>query len=252
MQRVPFVCGNWKMHKTVSESIALVNALSSRLTDTSVEIGVAPAHTSLYAVKKALADDRIRLVAQNVHEAPRGAFTGEVSMEMLLDVGCDYVLVGHSERRHIFGESDELVAQKVRTVLAGGLRVILALGETLDERKQGSTLMTVRRQLTSGLEGLSEDELAKVVLAYEPVWAIGTGLSASPDQAQEVHRALRTQISDGWGSEASTKLRIQYGGSIKPANAQALFSQLDIDGGLVGGASLLAEDFADICEAALT
>lgn len=252
MQRVPFVCGNWKMHKTVSESLALVKELRSRVDgSTTCEIGIAPPFTSLSAVKAALETSPIKLVAQNVHEEPKGAFTGEVSVPMLVDLGCDYVLLGHSERRHLFGETDARIAKKVQAALEGGLKVILALGETLEEREDHRTLDVVSKQLSLGLVGLSADQLNHVVLAYEPVWAIGTGRTASPEQAQEVHQVLRTEAKKLWGESAAASLRIQYGGSVKPGNARELFQQSDVDGGLIGGASLKAEDFEAICKASV-
>ena len=238
------------MHKTIDEAVSMVKDLNSRLEgDDRLEIGIAPPFTALHALSAV--KNSVQLVAQNVHFEPKGAFTGEISVPMLTDIGCDYVLVGHSERRQLFGETDELIAKKVKAVLDGGIKVILAVGETLEEREQEETLAVVSRQVSAGLEGLEADALSRVVLAYEPVWAIGTGRTASPEQAQEVHKALREQVKSSWGEEAASGLRIQYGGSIKPANASALFGQPDVDGGLVGGASLKADDFATVCQAML-
>lgn len=247
--RRPFVCGNWKMHKTLSESVDLIKALIPQTRDFGqVEVGVAPPYTALAAVKTALDGTDLKLVAQNCHFETQGAFTGEVSIPMLKDVGCDYVLVGHSERRQLFGETDEGVGQKVRAVLDHGLDVIVALGERLQERESGQTLAVVERQFAAAFAEVAGAEWSRVVVAYEPVWAIGTGRTASPDQAQEVHAALRARLTDH--GEVAAGVRIQYGGSVKPGNAADLFAQPDIDGGLIGGASLKADDFAAICRAA--
>jgi triosephosphate isomerase len=251
MSRVPFICGNWKMHNAIEPSLALVDDIRPRVEGLgSVEVGVAPPFTALHAVKKRIEGSRIRLAAQNCHFERSGAFTGEVSVEMLRDVGCDYVLVGHSERRQLFGETDEGVKKKVEAILEGGLRAIVAIGETLDERDAGRTLPVVLGQLDAALSGLEARHLADVVVAYEPVWAIGTGRTATPEQAQEVHAALRSRLSERFGAEAAGGLRLQYGGSMKPGNAAELLAQADIDGGLIGGAALKAGDFAAICEAA--
>ena len=251
MVRTPFVCGNWKMHTSIDEALALVDALIPKVAALSgVEVGIAPPFTALHAVRQRLAGSSILLSAQNCHEAPKGAFTGEVSVSMLKDVGCDYVLIGHSERRQYFSETDEGVARKVRAALDGELKVIVALGETLEEREGGRTLDIVKRQLEIGLKKVRPDEWSRVVLAYEPVWAIGTGRTATPEQAQEVHAALRSEVGAQHGSGVADALRIQYGGSMKPANAAELLKQGDIDGGLIGGASLKAEDFLAICGSA--
>ncbi len=247
--RVPFVCGNWKMHRTVGEAMALVDGLLPRVEALGgVEVGIAPAFTALFAVKRRIEGTRLRLCAQNVNAEARGAFTGEISVEMLKDVGCDYVLVGHSERRQLFGETDEGVRRKVDAVLDGGLRVIVAIGETLEERKSGATLEVVARQLDAAIGGVPADRFVDVVLAYEPVWAIGTGLTATPEQAQEVHAALRSRLLQR--HEAAGDVRIQYGGSMKAENAAELLRQPDIDGGLIGGASLDPVAFSAICAAA--
>ncbi len=250
-KRMPFICGNWKMHKTVGESLALVDGILAELDGLSaVELGVAPPFTALHAVAERIRGSRLRLAAQNVHGAESGAYTGEVSVAMLKDVGCDYVLIGHSERRSLFGETDASTADKVVAAKKGGLNPILCVGETLEERDQEKTLEVVRRQFRVGLGKLSASDLAGVVVAYEPVWAIGTGRTATPEQAQEVHKALRAECGAVYGESAGASLRIQYGGSMKPKNAAELLAQVDIDGGLIGGAALEAGSFLAIGRAA--
>jgi triosephosphate isomerase len=251
MARQKFVCGNWKLHRTVAESISLAKELVQGLGgDTRVQVAVAPVFTSLQAVAQALAGTPIELAAQDVHWEAKGAFTGEVSAPLLADVGVTHVLVGHSERRQLFGETDESVRKKVGAVLAAGLRPIVCVGETLAEREAGRTLEVVGRQVRGGLGGLAPATLAALTLAYEPVWAIGTGKTATTAQAQEVHAALRAMLRDLGGAVADA-MRIQYGGSVKPENAAELMSQADVDGALVGGASLQAKDFLAIVKGAL-
>lgn len=250
MTRTTFICGNWKMHNTLGEAKALIEALLPKIESLGeVEIGVAPTFTALAAVKELVKGTRIKLAAQNCHFEPKGAFTGEISVGMLADVGCDYVLVGHSERRQLFGETDEGVNAKVKAILGADMSVILAIGETLEEREAGDTMKIVKGQLDAGLSGLDAAALTKVVVAYEPVWAIGTGKTATPEQAQEVHAGLRARLEETFGADAAAAMRIQYGGSMKPGNAAELLAQPDIDGGLIGGAALKAEDFAQICAA---
>jgi triosephosphate isomerase len=251
MTRVPFICGNWKMHNTVGEALALVDGVRAGAEALAgVEIGLAPTFTALHAVSKRLAGSGLALAAQNVHFEAKGAYTGEISVGMLADVGCRYVIIGHSERRALFGETDEGCGKKVGACLRGGLRVILCLGETLAEREAGTTLDVVARQLAAGLAEVEVDRVSDVVLAYEPVWAIGTGKVATPAQAQEVHAFLRAQVGERLGAEAAAGMRIQYGGSMKPGNAAELLAQPDVDGGLIGGAALGAADFLGICKAA--
>jgi triosephosphate isomerase len=252
VKRVPFVCGNWKMHNGVGEALALVDAILPGLDALggAVEVGVAPAFTALFAVSKRLASSKLRLAAQNCHYEAQGAYTGEVSVAMLKDVGASYVIIGHSERRQLFGETDEATGKKVGAALKGGLRVILCVGETIGERQASRTLEVVSRQLGAGLAEVAADRAGDVVIAYEPVWAIGTGLTATPAQAQEVHAHLRTELGKRLGAEAAERMRIQYGGSVKPENARDLFGQPDIDGGLIGGASLKADGFLAIAKAA--
>ena len=251
MERLPFVCGNWKMNRgRTGEALELVEALLPRLAPLEgVEVAVAPPFVALPALATRLQNTSVGLAAQNVHGADRGAFTGEVAPGMLADLGVRYVLVGHSERRTLFGETDEACQKKVAAVHAAGMRAILCVGETLEEREQGRTLEVVTRQLEAGFSGLPGAAIPAQVLAYEPVWAIGTGKTATPEQAQDVHAHLRGILRREYGADAGARVRIQYGGSVKPDNAAALFSQPDIDGGLIGGASLNAPDFASICAA---
>ncbi|HZZ82991.1 MAG TPA: triose-phosphate isomerase [Anaeromyxobacteraceae bacterium] len=253
MARKKFVCGNWKMHKTVAEAVALVTELKGALGDAAgkVQVAVAPTFVSLKAVADALGHGGlIELAAQDVHFEKQGAFTGEVSAPMLADVCCGHCLVGHSERRQLFGETDELVNKKAKALLAAGVLPIVCVGETLAEREAGQTLAVVGRQVRAGLAGLSAAEVGKLTLAYEPVWAIGTGKTATTAQAQEVHAAIRAILRELAGGVAD-EVRIQYGGSVKPENAAELMSQPDVDGALVGGASLKAEDFSKIVKGAI-
>ena len=251
MARQKFVCGNWKLHKTTAEAAALVKELADGLGgDARVQVAVAPVFTALAAARAALAGSPIELAAQDVHWETQGAFTGEVSAPMLADVGVQHVIVGHSERRQFFGETDESVRKKTAAVLAAGLRPIVCVGELLAEREAGRTLEVVGRQVRGGLAGLTAEALGAVTLAYEPVWAIGTGKTATTAQAQEVHAAIRAILRELGGAVAEA-IRIQYGGSVKPENAAELMSQADVDGALVGGASLKAKDFLAIVKGAL-
>jgi triosephosphate isomerase len=245
------VAGNWKMNKTVAEGLALVRdlrGLVSVLRD-KVEIVVAPPFTALHPVAKALEDSNIHLAAQNCFWEPSGAFTGEISAGMLQEVGCRYVIIGHSERRQHFGETDETVNKRLRAVAGAGMHPILCVGETLAEREAGKTFDVVARQVKGGLAGFSAEEAAHFVLAYEPVWAIGTGRNATSAQAQEVHAHIREQLNLALGRSVADGIRIQYGGSVKPDNAAALLGEPDVDGALVGGACLKAADFAAIVKA---
>jgi len=250
MTRRKFVCGNWKMHKTIAEAVQLVRELRDRAGKSGAQVAVAPPYTALAAVKQALQGSAIQLFAQDCHHEKQGAFTGEVSATMLKDAGCDGVIVGHSERRQYFGETDESVAKKVRAALAESLHPIVCVGETLQEREAGKTWEVVSRQVRGGLAGLDAGSLQRITLAYEPVWAIGTGRTATTAQAQEVHAQIRGLLRELGGAQVADAVRIQYGGSVKPDNAKDLLSQPDIDGALVGGASLKANDFAAIVAAA--
>lgn len=248
--RRPIVAGNWKMNGTQSEAAALIDGILAGLdTITNAEVVVCPPFTLIAMVAKALNSSSVGYGAQNLNVHDVGAYTGEVSGPMLRDLGCTYVIVGHSERRALYGESDDIVAEKFRAAQQHGLVPILCVGETLEQREKGQTEKVIATQLeavvdTVGIEGFSE-----AVIAYEPIWAIGTGMTATPQQAQEVHRFIREKLS-GLDSTISANLRLQYGGSVKEANARGLFDQPDIDGGLIGGASLQADEFLNICRAA--
>jgi triosephosphate isomerase len=244
------VAGNWKMHGSRAESAALAGEIvRSNLGDSGPEVLVCPPFVYLWEVGRQLRDSNVALGAQDVCAEPVGAHTGEVSAVMLKDVGCTHVIVGHSERRALYGEDDALVARKFVAAQHEGLVPILCVGETLEQREAGQTEEVVRRQLEAVLEVAGVDGFARALLAYEPVWAIGTGKTATPAQAQEVHRFLRARIAEKDANMAAC-LRILYGGSVKAANAAELFAMPDVDGGLVGGASLNAEEFRRICEAA--
>jgi triosephosphate isomerase len=245
--RRKYIAGNWKMHKTVAESVALADALAVSLAGMKDrKIMVAPAFTALGPVGLRIAGSGILLGAQNMGPEEQGAHTGEVSVLMLKDVGVQAVILGHSERRHTYREWDELINRKLRLALKHGLEVILCVGETQEERDRGVTREVVERQLGGGLEGVSEADLSRVTVAYEPVWAIGTGKTATPADADEVHRHIRALIAARFGKRAAEEQVIQYGGSVKPGNAAELMGRENIDGFLVGGASLAAESFVPI------
>ena len=250
--RRPIVAGNWKMNKTVGEALTLVRELRGMVSMVrdKVEVVVAPPFTAPHAVAKAIEDSNIQLAAQNCFWEPWGAFTGEVSAPMLEEVGCTYVIIGHCERRQIFGETDESVNRRVKAALSSQLLPIICIGETLEQRDAGRTLDVVSQQLTAALAGFVAGDVARFVIAYEPVWAIGTGRNATSSQAQEVHAHIREQLTGLYGREISERVRIQYGGSVKPDNAADLMAKPDVDGALVGGASLKAGDFAAIVKAA--
>lgn len=249
--RTPFVVGNWKLHKTIAESVAFVTELKNQLGAVKgVAVGVAPTLLSLSAVAKRLEGSTIATAAQNCHWEPKGAWTGEVAAPLLAEAGATWCIVGHSERRQFFGDTSEGVGKKARAVLAAGLGAIVCVGESLAERDAGRTLAVVDEQLAGGLSGIDASAAATLVIAYEPVWAIGTGRTATPAQAQEVHAHIRARLADRLGAVAAAAIRIQYGGSVKPSNADALMAEPDIDGALVGGASLEAADFVAIVKAA--
>lgn len=247
--RRPLVAGNWKMHGTLAANTALLHALRAGVAADGVDIMVAPPHVYLPQVVDALAGSPIAVGAQDCHSQLNGAYTGEVSPAMLADVGVRYVILGHSERRQYQAESDALVAAKFAAAQQQGLVPVLCVGETLQQREQGETQAVVRRQLLAVIDGLGVAVLRQAVVAYEPVWAIGTGRTATPEQAQEVHHELRRLVAER-DAEVAAGLRILYGGSVKADNAAALFAMADIDGALVGGASLKAAEFLAICQAA--
>jgi triosephosphate isomerase len=243
--RRPLIAGNWKMYKTGPQAVALVEALLAGLA-TENEVVIAPPFTALAAVAPLLRGRPLALAGQNMHEANEGAFTGEISPVMLRDVGCTHVILGHSERRQIFGETDEGVARKARAAYTHGLTPIACVGETLAERESDRTMEVVERQVERALRALTPEQVAVGVVAYEPVWAIGTGRNATPEQAQEVHTAIRRLIARSHGDPAAAAVRILYGGSVKPDNIASLMAQPDVDGALVGGASLDAASFLRI------
>jgi len=241
------IAGNWKMNKTALEAIDLVTMLKRDLNDVSeVDMVVCPPSVALSDVHDILNESSIGLGAQNLHWEDSGAFTGELSAGMIKDVGAQYVIIGHSERRQYFGETNETVNKKIRSALKGGLTPIVCVGEVLEERESGKAFDVIKKQCEESLAGLTAEEMGKMILAYEPVWAIGTGKTATPDQAQEVHKFIRELLSQVFGKDISAQVRIQYGGSVKPENTADLMSQEDIDGALVGGASLKSESFVGI------
>lgn len=246
--RRPFIAGNWKMHKRISEASALASELAGschHMTD--IDIAVAPPFTALAAVRQTLAGSSIGLGAQNMHWENEGAFTGEVSPDMLKNSGCQYVILGHSERRQYFGETDRNVNRKTLAALSHKLTPIVCVGETEEERDRGVTFVVIDRQINGVLIDVTASQLSELVIAYEPVWAIGTGRTATPAQAQEVHLAIRSRLGTLFGTEAADTVRILYGGSVKPNNINELMAEADIDGALVGGASLDAASFTRIC-----
>ncbi len=248
--RQHIIAGNWKMYKTVDEAVALVNDLKGLVKDAGdVEIVVCPPFTALHAVGEALRGSNIQLAAQNMHWEAEGAFTGEVSPIMLRSIGCKYVILGHSERRTYFGETDEGVNRKAKSAMLNGLLPIICVGETLKEREDDKTEQVVTRQTKAALEGIKTNGAERIVIAYEPVWAIGTGRTASADEANRVIGIIRNTVAEVFNSRIADEIRIQYGGSVKPGNIAELLSQSDIDGALVGGASLDASSFAAIVKA---
>lgn len=250
--RKPIIAGNWKLNKTSAEAVELVNALKKDLNGVNdVDIVVAPVFTSLSKVQTALAGSNIGLAAQNCYWEDNGAFTGEVSAALLKAEGIQYVIIGHSERRQFFNETDETVNKRIKAALKHGLTPIFCIGEMLAEREANKTFSVIEMQVKGGLQGISADEMKKIVLAYEPVWAIGTGKTATPAQAQEVHQFIRQLLSKLYNSSVSQGVRIQYGGSVKPENTSELMAQPDIDGALVGGASLKADSFIGIVRGAM-
>jgi triosephosphate isomerase len=245
--RTPFIAGNWKMFKTVRETVAFVTDLRAAVKDTvGVQIVVAPPFTAVHAAAEAARDSNIGVSAQDLYWEREGAFTGEVSAAMIKEAGAHYVIVGHSERRKLFGETDVIVNRKVMAAMVNGLTPIMCLGETLEERERNETLAILDRQLKGGLESVAAERLHTIVIAYEPVWAIGTGRNATAAQAGEAHAHIRTRLRQWFGGDAADACRVIYGGSVKPDNIRALIAEPDVDGALVGGASLEVKSFADI------
>lgn len=250
MTRRPFVCGNWKLHHHVEKTRATVRELVNGVGNLgAVDIAIAPVTTTLWAASECARGSNLGIAAQNAHWAEKGAYTGEISIAHISELGCQYVIIGHSERRQYFGETDESVAQKVSAAFEGGLVPIACVGETLEERESGETFAVVRRQVQAIIDAVPVADAARLVIAYEPVWAIGTGKTASAAQAQEVHAAIRAQLRERF-ADVADQIRIQYGGSVKPNNAAELMAEPDVDGALVGGASLEAEGLLAIAAAA--
>ncbi|MBT8323078.1 MAG: triose-phosphate isomerase [Eudoraea sp.] len=244
--RSKIVAGNWKMNKNLDETRALINELVQKLPETSAEVMVAPTFVNLSEAVKSVAGSKVEVVAQNMHFEESGAFTGEIAPGMLKNIGVNTVILGHSERRAYFGETDTLLKKKVDRALAQGMRMIFCFGEELEDRKAGKHFDIVESQLRNALFHLPKEAWKHIVLAYEPVWAIGTGETASPEQAQEMHAFIRETITSGFGEEIAEAVTILYGGSVKPGNAAEIFSKPDVDGGLIGGAALKADDFIGI------
>ena len=242
--RKPIIAGNWKMNKTAAEAVALIEELKPLVAKAKPEVVICVPYTDLWVAKDAIKGSKIHLGAENVAWAESGAFTGEISADMLLEIGVEYVIIGHSERRQYFGETDESVNKRVKTALAKGLKPIVCVGETLTEREKNKTNRVLKKQITEGLDGITD--FTNVVIAYEPVWAIGTGKTATAEDANKTIGYIRSVIRKTFGAEVAKSLRIQYGGSMKPANAKELMAMKNIDGGLIGGAALKANDFAAI------
>ena len=248
--RKTVIAGNWKMYKTNKEAGEGLTQLKDLTKDVStVDIVIGAPFTCLSDAVKAVKGSNVKIAAENVYPKEEGAYTGEVSPKMLKDIGVEYVILGHSERREYFGETDEFINQKVKAVLEYGMTPIFCIGEKLEDRESGKTLDVNTRQIKGGLAGLSQEEAKKVIVAYEPVWAIGTGKTATPEMAQETHKEIRNVLAEMFGKDVAEEITIQYGGSMKPENAKDLLSQADIDGGLVGGASLKADSFFEIIKA---
>lgn len=246
-KRIPIVAGNWKMNKTVGEAVELVNQLKQRLSDIKGrEIIVCPPFISIVVVKEVIKNSNIKLGAQNMYFEKSGAYTGEISPLMVKDAGCEYVIIGHSERRQYFGETDEGVNKKMHVAWENGLIPIVCVGETLPQREKNETFSVIERQVKTGTAGLIAGQPEKLVIAYEPVWAIGTGKTATPPQAEEVHSFIRKLYSEIYGKNAAESVRILYGGSVKPNNISEIMKQPNIDGGLIGGASLKVDDFVKL------
>ena len=246
--RKTIIAGNWKMNKTPSEAAELAAAIA-QIQGAKCEVVICPPFVDLFFAKKALEGSNVKLGAQNCHWKESGAFTGEISADMLIEAGCDYVILGHSERRQYFGETDETVNLRTKAALEKGLKTIVCVGETLEEREQGITEKVIDRQIRLGLADLTAEQMANVVIAYEPVWAIGTGLTATNEQAEEVCKFIRDLLAELFGAAVAEETTIQYGGSMNAGNCAALLAMPNIDGGLIGGAALKPADFAVIVEA---
>ena len=249
MSRKKIVAGNWKMNMTIDESNELINELKV-VSKNNVEIKIAPSFTNLYYTISLLKNSGIEVIAQNVHSEKRGAYTGEISAEMLKSIGVNTVIIGHSERRKYFNETDTILSKKVKAALENSLNIIFCIGEELSERESGNHFEIIKNQLTNALIDLNNNEIKNIVIAYEPVWAIGTGMTANNNQIQEMHEFIRELINKKFGNEIADNIRILYGGSVKPNNAKEIFSLNDVDGGLIGGASLNFSDFHSIIKAA--
>ena len=245
MARKIFIAGNWKMNKTAAEAKALCEELKASCAQfgDKVEIAVCPTFTSLTTAVEVLKGSNIKVGAQNIHWADNGAFTGEISGAMLQELGVEYVIIGHSERRQYFGETDETVNKRIMAALKYNLKPIVCIGETLEERENGTTNAVLDKQIKGAFAGVSADDMLKITVAYEPVWAIGTGKTATPEMAQETHEFIRKTLTDLYGAEVAEKITVQYGGSMKDSNSKELTAQKDIDGGLIGGAALKADSF---------
>ncbi|MCR5150853.1 MAG: triose-phosphate isomerase [Clostridiales bacterium] len=248
--RKPVIAGNWKMNNTPEQTAALISEMKPLVAGADCEVVLCVPYIDIYAALSAAEGSNIKIGAENCHWAEKGAFTGEVSAQMLKAAGVPYVIIGHSERRQYFGETDETVRDRVRAALNAGLKVILCVGEILGERELGITAEVVRKQTKVALSGVTENELSNIIIAYEPVWAIGTGLTATPEQANEVCKIIRDLIAELYSKESADRFVIQYGGSMNDSNAADLLKQYDVDGGLIGGASLKADKFAAIVKAA--
>ena len=244
--RKPIIAGNWKMNKTVKEAVELINELKLLVAKSKPEVVVCVPYTDLWAVKEAIQGSKIKLGAENVSWADSGAYTGEISADMLLEIGVEYVIIGHSERRQYFGETDATVNARTKQALAKGLKPIVCVGETLTEREKNKTKKVLKKQVLEGFSGITADQFDNIVIAYEPVWAIGTGKTATAEDANKTIGYIRSLIRKTYGNEVAKSLRIQYGGSMKPSNAKELMAMRNIDGGLIGGAALKASDFSAI------
>ena len=244
--RKPIIAGNWKMNKTAKEAVELINNLKPLVAKSKPEVVVCVPYTDLWAVAEAIKGSKIKLGAENVAWADSGAFTGEISADMLKEIGVEYVIIGHSERRQYFGETDESVNARLKQALKKELKPIVCVGETLTEREKNKTKKVLKKQILEGFKDITAEDFDNIVIAYEPVWAIGTGKTATAEDANKTIAFIRSLVKKTWGNEVAKALRIQYGGSMKPSNAKELMAQRNIDGGLIGGAALKAEDFAGI------